>query len=71
MFFDDGTGASSNEINTWVKIEFFLRGDLKFLFQLWGRYGYEKDWCLFCFLKKSEWNKNYLTKNYSILYDTC
>lgn len=37
---------------------------------MWGRYGYEKEWCLFYFLKKSEWNKNYLTKNYYNLYNT-
>ena len=53
-----------------IQIENYLAGDLKFLFQLLGCHGYEKDWCYLCKKSKAQWNKEYKSGIYNLSHSS-
>ena len=46
-----------------LPIDFFMIGDLKFLFMISGRNGFSGSKCLYCMLKASQWKKQHQEKD--------
>jgi hypothetical protein len=46
-----------------IPMQFYLIGDLKFLFMMMGRSGFSGSYCLYCQLKQAEWKKQHVDLN--------
>ena len=55
--------GSDNRNGKLIELNYYLFGDLKFLFMMMGRSGYEGSYCLYCHLKSKEWKRVHEEEN--------
>ena len=56
-------GNEQDEGTKTLEVNFYLIGDLKFVFMVLGRSGYCGSWCLYCLLKSADWCKIHKEKD--------
>jgi hypothetical protein len=61
---DDNPPAQPENTAQAVKLEFFLVGDMKFLFMMLGRSGYSGSNCLYCKLNSKQWKTKHVTEEH-------
>ena len=55
--------GSDNRNGKLIELNYYLFGDLKFLFMMMGRSGYEGSYCLYCHLKSKDWKRVHEEEN--------